>query len=159
MILPDGTIDPGILEARKRGVIFDAANGKSNFGLATAKQALAQGFLPDIISSDLTSDKFNIPPYAKNFPVVLSKYLTLGMSLMDVLRSATEAPAKAMGMEGQIGTLKPGAYADVVLLEEKNILVHHKDWMDEELLGNELLVPKMTICAGEIQYCATDFWV
>lgn len=159
LILPDGSVDPGVLEARKRGVIFDAANGKSNFALATARQALSQGFLPDIISTDLTSDKLNIPPYAKSLPVVLSKYLTLGMGLMDVLRAATAAPAKAMKMEGEIGTLTPGAYADVVLLEEKHMPVHHRDWKEEELTGNELLVPKMTICGGEILYCAGDFWV
>ena len=59
--MENGQIWPGILEARKRGVIFDAANGRGNFGAATAKQALKAGFLPDIISTDLTIDKFNIP--------------------------------------------------------------------------------------------------
>lgn len=73
----DGTIDPLVLKARERGVIFDAANGKGNFGLKAAKRALAAGFLPDVISTDLTVDKFNMPPYAKNLPLVISKYLAL----------------------------------------------------------------------------------
>lgn len=159
LVLENGEIDPGVLEARKRGVLFDAANGKGNFGIETAKRALAKNFLPDIISSDLTNDKFNMPPYDKNLPTVLSKYLTLGLDLMTVLRTVTEIPAKIMGMAGQIGTLQPGAYADVVVLKEKNIPVLHKDWKDDTLQGNVLLVPQMTLCAGEIQFCQTDFWL
>lgn len=155
----DGTVAPGILEARKRGVIFDAANGKGNFGFDTAKKAIKAGFYPDIISSDLTLDKFNIPPYAKNFPTVLSKYLTLGLDLMTVLRTATSTPAAQMGMAGQIGTLQPGAYADIVILKEKEQYVLHKDWKDDELEGNVLLVPQLTMCSGEIQFCQTDFFL
>jgi len=159
LVLENGEIDPGVLEARKRGVLFDAANGKGNFGISTARKALAKNFLPDIISSDLTNDKFNMPPYDKNFPTVLSKYLTLGLDFMTVLRMVTEIPAKLMGMAGQIGTLQPGAYADVVVLKEKKIPVLHKDWKDDTLQGDVLLVPQMTICAGEIQFCQTDFWL
>ena len=159
LILSDGSIDPGVLEARKRGVIFDAANGKGNFGIAAAKAALKNNFLPDIISSDLTNDKFNMPPYDKNFVTVLSKYLTLGLDLMTVLRTATATPAKIMGMEGQIGTLQPGAYADVVILKEKEVSLIHKDFKDHQLPGKVLLVPHMTICSGEIQFCQNDFWL
>jgi predicted amidohydrolase len=159
IILGDGYIAPGILEARKRGVLFDAANGKGNFGLATAKRALEQGFIPDIISSDLTNDKFNIPPYDKNFLTILSKYLTLGLDLMTLLKTATSTPAKLMGLEGQIGTLKPGSIADVAILKLKNVNLIHKDWKDDELHAKQLLVPQMTICNGEIQFCQNDFWL
>lgn len=158
MILGSGEIDPGVLEARERGVIFDAANGRGNFGIKTARAAMARGFYPDVISSDLTSDKFNMPPYAKNLPVVLSKYLTLGMNLVDIIRAVTETPAKLMKLEGEIGTLAPAASADVSIFELKEQEIVHKDWKDGELAGHELLVPKMTICCGKIQYCSTDFW-
>lgn len=159
IIEDDGEIAAGILEARKRGIIFDSANGRGNFGVDCARRALAKGFLPDIISSDLTVDKFNMPPYAKNLPTVMSKYLALGLDLMTVLRATTVTPAKLMGMEGKIGTLAPGAYADVVIIREKTQRVIHKDFRDEELEGNVLLVPQMTILAGEIQYCQTDFFL
>ena len=48
-------IDPGIKEARARGVLFDTADGRGHYSLAVAKSALAAGFTPDIISTDLTS--------------------------------------------------------------------------------------------------------
>lgn len=155
----DGSIDPLVLRARERGVIFDAANGKGNFGLKTAQAALSAGFLPDIISSDLTVDKFNMPPYAKNLLLVLSKYLSLGLDLPTVLRCCTAAPAKLMGLEGQIGTLAPGAYADIAVFRLKETEYVQKDFHDDALRCDRLLVPQLTMIAGEIQYCLTDFYL
>ena len=154
-----GELDPLVVKARKRGVIFDAANGKGNFGLKTAKQALAAGFLPDIISSDLTIDKFNMPPYAKNLPLVISKYLALGLDLPDIIRAVTEAPAKLMGLEGEIGTLKAGARADIAIFDMKNHRHVQKDFCDDEISCDQLLVPQLTMMAGEIQYCQSDFYL
>jgi imidazolonepropionase-like amidohydrolase len=37
-----------------------------------------------------------------------------GMSPMDAIRSATVRPAEMLGMQGQIGVIAPGAYADIV---------------------------------------------
>ena len=158
IVAGDGTIEPDILEARERGVIFCSANGKGNFGIKTAQAALAQGFLPDVISSDLTNDKFNMPPYAKNMLTVMSKYLSLGLSINDVIKATTETPAALMGMEGELGTLAAGSHANVTILKhvEKEIL--HKDFCDDEFLGHDLLVPQLTMIEGEIQYCQTDFW-
>ncbi len=155
----DGTIDPGVLKARERGVIFDAANGKGNFGLKAAQRALAAGFLPDVISSDLTVDKFNMPPYAKNLPLVLSKYLALGLDLGTILKAATATPAKLMGLEGQIGTLQAGAFADIAIFDLKDITYVQKDFCDDALECNQLLVPQLTMIAGEIQFCQSDFYL
>lgn len=159
IVTEDGQIAPRILEARKRGVIFDAANGRGNFSLETARRALKAGFAPDIISTDLTLDKFNIPPYAKNLLTVMAKYMTLGMDFMDVLKAVTAVPAGIMGMEGRIGTLKPGAYADLVILKQKHINFVQKDYRNEELACDTLLVPQLTMCSGEINFCQTDFFL
>lgn len=159
IVTEDGGILPQVLEARKRGVIFDAANGRGNFGVETAKRALAAGFLPDIISSDLTIDKLNIPPYTKNLPAVMAKYITMGMDLMDVLKAVTATPARIMGLEGKIGTLKPGADADLVILKETPKTFVQKDFRDEELVSTALFVPQLTMCAGEIDFCQADFFL
>lgn len=155
----DGQIDPLVLEARKRGVIFDAANGKGNFGLKAAKRALAAGFLPDVISTDLTVDKFNMPPYAKNLPLVISKYLALGMELPDIIRAVTETPAALMGLAEQIGTLKAGAVADIAIFDLKDRQYIQKDFCDDELVCSQILVPQLTMVAGEIQFCQSDFYL
>ena len=157
--LEDGTMDPGVVAARERGVIFDAANGKGNFGIKAAKRALAAGFEPDIISTDLTVDKFNMPPYAKNLPLVISKYLALGMDLMTILEKVTVNPARLMGMEGQIGTLAPGAFADIAIFDLKDKTYIQKDFCDDEIECSQILVPQLTMIAGEIQYCQSDFYL
>lgn len=159
IVQEDGSIAPGIKRARERGVLFDSANGKGNFGLKAAQKALAAGFLPDIISSDLTVDKFNMPPYAKNLPAVLSKYLCLGLDLPTVLKCCTTTPAEVMGLAGKIGTLQPGAMADIAILQLKEKNYVQKDFRDDELACNVMLVPQLTMIAGEIQYCQADFYL
>lgn len=159
ILLRDGSIDPRILSARKCGVLFDAANGRGNFGLDVARKALAAGFLPDIISSDLTVDKFNMPPYAKSLPAILAKYLALGMELPEIIRRVTVLPAQLMGMEERIGTLRPGAYADIAIFKEKKVTHIQKDFREDEILCDTVLLPRLTMLGGEIQYCQADYYL
>lgn len=156
----NGDIYPEILKARERGVLFDAANGTGNFAFRAAVPALKAGFLPDIISADNASNSYGLDLYAKNLPFVMSKYLTLGMSLYDVVRCTTENPAKVLKMEGKIGTLKPGACADVAIMK----LVHKKQvfWDSVKnpttaIEGDVILVPQMTLLDGDVAFRANDF--
>ena len=48
-----GTIKPAVLRARERGVLFDIGHGMGSFAFKTARAMLANGFLPDTISSDI----------------------------------------------------------------------------------------------------------
>ena len=41
--------------------------------------------------------------------------MALGMSFEEVIQASTEKPAQVMGLADEIGTLKPGALADVAL--------------------------------------------
>lgn len=149
IVTPDGAIEPGVLRARERGVLFDAANGKSNFSLAIAKKALAAGFLPDIISSDLTAMTFGPSPHVGSLPRVLSKYLALGLDLPEILRRCTEVPARLMGLDGQLGTLRPGARADLALFRLEEQSWEQLDCRGEALRCERLLVPQLTILGGE----------
>ena len=152
-----GRVYETLFEARRRGVIFDASNGRRNFSFPVAEAALAQGFSPDIISTDATKYTFNRVSGMKNLPFLLSKYLNMGLELPAVIRAATEVPARAMRMEGQIGTLRPGAFADVAifkLIEQKTLFT---DSTGRPMEGHRLLVPQVTILNGQVVYCATDF--
>jgi predicted amidohydrolase len=158
LVLDDGTIDPGVLEARERGVIFDACNGMGNYGVDVCKKALSQDFFPDVISSDETIEKCNLPMYTKSLPFIASKYLSLGMDFHEVFRAMTQTPAKLMDMEGRIGTLAPGAYADVAIFKYRTDLeVRHVDSLGVEFVGHDLLVPQMTFLSGEPVYCYGEF--
>jgi dihydroorotase len=48
-----GKVKREVLAARDRGVIFDIGHGKGSFAFKTARAMLANGFKPDVISSDV----------------------------------------------------------------------------------------------------------
>ena len=84
----NGKILQGLWYARKRGVLFDASNGRSNFDIEICRKALEQGFTPDIISSDNNTSSWFLQPL-HSLPRILSKFIDFGMSLEDVISAAT----------------------------------------------------------------------
>lgn len=153
----EGKVVQEAWQARERGVIFDAANGRSNFSYAIAKKALQEGFLPDVISSDSTSYNFNLPEKVKNLPFIMSKYLNMGMTLPQIIERVTAIPAKLMGMEGEIGTLAPGASGDVTICKLVEQEVIFRDSLNTVHYGTKVLVPVMTILKGSVVYCNPAF--
>ena len=75
----DGKILPVVQEAKNRGVLFDVGFGGFNFSWRVAERAWAQGFFPDIISSDL--QQFNVAGPAYSLANVMTCFMKLGMSL------------------------------------------------------------------------------
>ena len=97
---PNGILDdksrvfPEVLEARRRGIVFDIGNGRTgHITWEVAERAIQQGFLPDTISSDLTAPGRTDRVF--DFPTVASKFLLLGMSLDRVIGCVTSAAARA----------------------------------------------------------------
>jgi dihydroorotase len=130
-----------VMEARKRGILFDVGHGRYQFSWDTAEKAIRQGFLPDTISSDL------------DLPTVLSKFLHLGLSLSEVIKRSTINPAAVLGLSGSIGTLKPGAEGDVAIFrldEGKQALWDNLTSIREQRTINKLLVPVKVIKAGRV---------
>lgn len=151
-----GKVWPAMLAAQKAGILFDAANGQNNFASSVAKAALAQGFFPDVISSDVTA-KTAFGDFVFSLPYVMMKYLNLGMELDRVVAACTSVPAKLIGWSGKIGTLAPGAFADVAVfrLVEKPLLIQDK--FGGKITGRKWLIPQLTILDGKIAYRQIDF--
>lgn len=155
-VLKDGKLKEGVKEARERGIIFDAANGSNHFAFATAEAALAEGFFPDVISTDLTVKTLFKPP-VYSLPYTLAKYLALGCNLSDVISAATHVPARLMEMEGKIGTLAYGAYADIAIFKLAEQKVTFVDTFKQTRQGNKMLLPQMTVVNGQILFRQLDF--
>lgn len=152
----DSSVNADILSARERGVIFDAANGGNHWVFKVAKAALAAGFRPDIISTDITSKTlFKEPVFG--LPYIMSKYINMGMNIKDVVAACTSVPAKLMGLAGSIGTLNDGAYADIAVFRLINHPTTFRDTHGETMIGESLLVPQLTICSGKLVYRRIDF--
>ena len=78
-----GHVNPGMLEGRKRGVIFDVGHGGGSFLWRIAVPAMKEGFLPDSISTDLHIGSMNAG--MKDMLNVMDKFLAMGLSLDDVI--------------------------------------------------------------------------
>lgn len=147
----DGSIRESVLRARERGVLFDACNGNGNFDLTVASRALEQGFLPDIISTDLTPLSW-YQGYCVSMPVLISKYLALGMDFSEVIRRSTCFPAAFLRQEEELGSLHPGTRADITVWQLKEQTMEFHDAAGHTLRGHQLACPVLTVKRGKILY-------
>ncbi len=148
LVTDDGRAVPGALEARARGVMFDVGHGAGSFTWKVAEAALADGFQPDTISSDL--HRFNVAGPVHDLATTLSKLLLLGIPLAEVIEMATVAPAAALGTAGAgLGRLAVGAEADVtvLLLQEGRTRLVDSHGIARE--ADRCLVPVAVLRAGE----------
>ena len=141
----DGQIREEVIEARRRGVIFDIGHGSGSFGFRTAEAMLAAGFLPDAISSDVHTLSINGPAFDQL--VTMSKFLCLGMELVDVIRASTAAPAAALGRTN-IGRLEIGAAGDATLLEMAEGEFDYRDVLGETRKGQWRLNVRGLVVGG-----------
>lgn len=153
----DGRVNADVVNARERGVIFDGANGTFHYDHDVVEKAFEQGFYPDVISTDIVIYCANSGHKVRNLPFVMSKYLAAGMDIAEIIRRTTEIPAKLMGMQGEIGTLTPGAYADIAIFKLKDARASFEDAKSAFREGKQLLVPQMTVMDGTIVYAQVDF--
>jgi dihydroorotase len=140
-----------VVEAQRHGIIFDCAHGRNHFSFTMIEKALDQGFLPDTISTDLTFTSATKGP-VWDLTTTMSKLLHFGMKLDDIVARATSAPAKILGYDGTVGTLKPGANADVALIERRNGNVDLTDSDGEIVTAKERLITRMTLKDGRVWY-------
>ncbi len=157
MFEPDGkNIRKCILDARDRGVLFDASVGRTNHSFEIMRKAIDKGFYPDIISTDVVA----YSAYRTSNHSVLramSAFKAVGMPMDEVMRAVTKTPAEHIGLYGEVGTIRPGALADIAIFKEnreKHVLT---DWFKEELETDLMLEPQMTVKAGRIVYMSVDY--
>lgn len=151
-----GKVLPELWKARERGVLFELGHGAFNFSGKVAKAAIGQGFLPDIISSDLSLlSAFKAPTYS--FSYILSELLNLGMKFEDIVVRCTDIPGRLMGIEHD-GFLKAGRAADIAILRIVEHPVHYHDRYDNLYEGDRLIKVEATIKEGMQVYRAYDFF-
>ncbi len=140
----NGTITPEYLEARKRGVLFDTGTARYHTCHPVAQVAIAEGFVPDTISTDLCLTNFQ--HITIDMPTTLTKFLALGLSLEQVLQRATIEPAKSLPAERGHGRLAVGLAADIGLFAiEAGEVTYH------DFFGNPLQAPRRLVCRGTIK--------
>jgi dihydroorotase len=143
---PDGGVREEVAAARERGVVFDIGHGGGSFGFRTAEAMLAAGFLPDVISSDVHAMSINGPAFDQI--TTMSKLLSLGMGLGDVIRASTIAPANAIG-RNDIGHFGVGAAGDASIVELAEGSFDYRDVLGETRQGRQRLTASGLVVNGE----------
>lgn len=156
-IIRNEKVIPDFYHHQKRGVIFDAANGTNHFSFKVAKAALKEGFLPDIISTDLTTKSLYKTNMVFSLPFVMSKYLALGLTVEEILKRVTINPARLLGLDQELGSLAEGTKADIAILREVKKPVTFSDYCGDEVHGDMLLRTEMTIFNGITVFRQIDF--
>jgi dihydroorotase len=145
MLTEGGRIAPLAAELQRRGVLLDIGHGAGSFSYQVAEAALAEGILPDVISSDIHQLSVQGPMF--DLPTTLSKFLNLGMALPEVIDRATRRPAAAMGRP-DLGTLRVGAPGDIAIFRlEQGEFTFHDVAMDARP-GDRRLVCTETLVDG-----------
>src|ERR1700709_2249286 len=146
-IVQEGKLLPAALAAKQRGVIFDVGHGGGSFDFTVAEVAIPGGCTPDTISSAIHafSDHSAGIPAASH---VMSKFMTMGFSLEQVVTMATSAPAKIINRAPKIGTLQIGAPGDVAIMELVEGPVSFVDTRNNKRDGKALLSPVPTVVNG-----------
>src|SRR5581483_500653 len=94
-----GEMLPAVAAAVERGVL----------------RAVQLGYKPHVISTDLHRGCVNGPCYS--LVKTMSKFLHLGMSLVEVVRASSPTPARALGLGGKYGKIVEGFPANLSVVE------------------------------------------
>jgi dihydroorotase len=146
----DTGVMPELKEAKRRGVIIDVAMAKSHFNFDVARIGLDNGIVPDTLSTDITNNNYRGPALF-SLPVVMSKFLALGLTLDEVVEKATIAPARVLNETHRRGSVTVGYPADITIIELLEDDFLFCDGIPENTLAaQQLIEPRYTIKSGRV---------
>ena len=143
----DRRVSDYVIEARRRGIVFDLGHGGGSFWFSNAVPAIEQGFPPETISTDLHKVSSLLPN--AQMPETMSKCLNIGMPLQEVVRRSTVEPARVI-RRPELGTLSVGAEADIAVLELLRGSFGFVDSGHARLRGDRRLQCALTVRAGNV---------
>ncbi len=153
-------VKPFVMEAKKKGVKFDVGHGGGMFHFNVAVPAFSQGLKPDSFGSDLHRNSMNSG--MKNMLDIMSKFLNIGMSIQEVINSATWSPASSI-KRSDLGHLSEGAVADIAILSLREGKFGFIDTRNNRLDGDKKLEAEMTIRNGRVVWdmngLAAESWL
>lgn len=163
---PEGEVHPVIHAALERGLKVDVGHG-SHFSYRLAKKALAAGIVPTTLGADIHGYNTQVPapagtpeehvddenhPFAgqARFSLVqaMSSMMALGLTLEQVVPMVTSRPAEVLGLQDQIGALRPGMEADVTVLSDHRGRFVLRDNEHTNVIAERLLQPDFCLRAG-----------
>ncbi|MGC0828509.1 amidohydrolase/deacetylase family metallohydrolase [Pantoea agglomerans] len=146
ILTPQGELKAAVKQAIARGVKLDVGHGSASFSFEVARAAIAQGILPDTISSDIYCRNRLAGP-VHNLAHVMSKFFSVGMTLPQVIDCVTLNAAAGLRLQRK-GQLKVGYDADLTVFSVKEETRPFIDSEGEQVAGEKHLVPLAAVVAG-----------
>lgn len=147
ILTPEGQLRAAVKQALARDVRLDVGHGSASFSFEVARAAIAQGILPDTISSDIyCRNRLNGPVYT--LAHVMSKFFNVGMTLPQIIACVTHQAASGLRLRSK-GAIEPGLDADFTLftVAHESVLFVDAEGLAEQ--GDRQLIPVAAIVAGE----------
>ena len=148
-LTPEGKANPDVFKAKERGFLFDIGHGGGSFVWRNAIPAIEQGYLPDSISTDLHAG--SRCGKAVSMIHVMSKILSIGVPLEEVIRMSTINPARHIN-RNDLGSLTIGHTADIAVFEQIKGNFSYLDTSGGREYSKKKLQNVMTILDGGIVY-------
>jgi dihydroorotase len=133
-------------------VIFDLGHGAASFWYRNGARAIAQGFWPDSISTDLHRHSMNTT--VVDMQTTMNKVLAMGIPLADVIKLSTINPANEIG-HPELGHLSEGVCADVAVFKLHTGQFNFIDCGRARMTSDKKLECLLTVRAGQIVYDIT----
>lgn len=143
-----GKVRAAVWRARQRGVLYDVGHGAGSFSFDVAERALGQGFLPDVISSDVHT--YSLPGPAIDLVTTMTKFWHLGLTLEQVVSRVTGAPARVLGEGDRLGAITAGFAGDLTLVAVQEGPYRLVDCHDQVRIAQRSLVPKAVVRDGRL---------
>lgn len=133
-------------EASRRGIVLDVGHGGASFSFDVGKAALARGLKPTTISTDLHNRSMDTSVW--DMATTMSKLLSLGMSLEDVVVASSTAPKRAIGKPAD-HLLAVGKAAEFTLFELENTDLVVADSQGARSTLHQTFEPRYAILGAE----------
>ena len=142
-----GKLRSFVIDAQKRGVLFDLGHGGAGFWFSVAVPAMKQGLAPNSFGSDL--HRFSMNAGMKDMMNIMSKYMAMGMSLQEAVERATWNAAKAIH-RNDLGSLTEGNVADIAVFRIREGNFGYTDAGGNVINGTKKLEAELTVRNGKV---------
>lgn len=162
---PDGAVHPIVSEALDKGLRIDVGYG-SHFSFNMARIAMDAGIVPHTLGADMHGYNTRVPeptdlPDTQDdegnwffgqtrFSLVsaMTALMACGLTLEQLVPMVTTHAARMLGLEAKLGTLTPGAVADVSVLHDDRGQWTLRDNEGNEVQAQRMLRPAFCLRAG-----------
>jgi dihydroorotase len=160
-----GRVHPMVTEALARGLWIDVGHG-SHFSFKMARIAIDAGIVPHTLGADMHGYNTRVPKPAgtpdahpdkehmffgqARFSLVsaMTELMACGLALEQIVPMVTSNAARMLRLEDAIGTLKPGAVADISVLHDERGQWVLRDNEGTKVQAQRLLRPAFCLRAG-----------